>query len=169
MMHRPIGAQSHRPRPMATVDVFEILRVICRKSPIIIFQHLHCPYQIRPTACYRPLRSLMFNVTVLLISTTTQLQSDVDRIVHFRLTWYHRRRFDGVVIYFLKSNLNFFDDASRHLVDACNAHWYADRPIRRCIINLHRTLIQYPVAWMIHCWWVIFTARCTLVQSTVLP
>jgi len=37
-------------------------------------------------SCYRPLRCLMFNVTVVIISTTTQLQSDVDRVVHFRLT-----------------------------------------------------------------------------------
>jgi len=42
MMHRPIGAHSHR--PLATVEVFELPRVICRKSPIVIFQHLHCPY-----------------------------------------------------------------------------------------------------------------------------
>ena len=40
--YRPIGA--HSQRPLATVDVFELLRVICRKSPIVIFQHLHCPY-----------------------------------------------------------------------------------------------------------------------------
>jgi len=41
-MHWPIGAHSHR--PLAMVDVFELLRVICRKSPIVIFEHLHCPY-----------------------------------------------------------------------------------------------------------------------------
>jgi len=33
--YRPIGAHSHR--PMVTIDVFELLRVICRKSPIVIF------------------------------------------------------------------------------------------------------------------------------------
>ena len=46
MMHRPIGAQSHR--PLATVDVLELglLRVICRKSPILIFQHLRCPIEM---------------------------------------------------------------------------------------------------------------------------
>jgi len=42
MMHRPIGAHSHR--PLATVDVFELLRVICHTSPTVIFQHLYCPY-----------------------------------------------------------------------------------------------------------------------------
>jgi len=44
----------------------------------------------------------------------------------------------GVVIYFLKSDFKFFNDASRHPADAYNAGRYADRPIRRCIINLHR-------------------------------
>jgi len=52
MMHRPIGAQSHR--PLATVDVFELLSVICRKSTIVIFNIF--VVRIRPTACYRPLR-----------------------------------------------------------------------------------------------------------------
>jgi len=47
-------------------------------------------------------------------------------------------RFDGVAIYFLKSDFKFFDDASRHPADAYNARQYADRPIRWCIINLHR-------------------------------
>jgi len=42
LMHRPINAHSHR--PLATVVVFELLCVICRKSPIVIFQHLYCPY-----------------------------------------------------------------------------------------------------------------------------
>jgi len=75
MMHRPIGAHSHR--PLATVDVFELLRVICRKLPAIILPHLYCPY-IRPTGRYRLLRSLMFNVVVItVISTTTQVQSDI--------------------------------------------------------------------------------------------
>ena len=42
MMHRPIGAHCHR--PLVTVDVFELLRVIYRKSAVVIFQHLYCPY-----------------------------------------------------------------------------------------------------------------------------
>jgi len=84
MMHRPIGAHSHR--PMATVDVFELLRVICQKSPTVIVQHLYCPY-IRPTGRYRPLRSLMFNVVVItVISNSTHVQSDINRVMHFRLT-----------------------------------------------------------------------------------
>ena len=32
--YTPIGTHSHR--PLATVDVFELLRVICRQSPILI-------------------------------------------------------------------------------------------------------------------------------------
>jgi len=40
---------------------------------------------------------------------------------------------------FFKIRLKFFDDASRHPADAYNAGWYAGRPIRRCIINLHQT------------------------------
>ena len=36
------SALSHR--PLATVDVFELLSVIYRKSTIVIFQHLRCPY-----------------------------------------------------------------------------------------------------------------------------
>ena len=39
---------------------------------------------------------------------------------------------------FLKSDFNFFDDASWHPADAYNARRYADRPIRQCIINLNR-------------------------------
>ena len=37
--YRPIGDHSHR--PLATVDVFELLRVICQKSPTVIFQDLY--------------------------------------------------------------------------------------------------------------------------------
>ena len=68
----------------------------------------------------------------------TLVQSDVNRVVHFRWLDIYRRRFDGVVIYFLKSDFKFFDDASWHPADASNARRYADRPIHRCIINLHR-------------------------------
>jgi len=77
------------------------------------------------TGRYRPLRCLIFNVTVVIISTTTQLQSDVDRVVIFDWIDIYRRRFDGLVIYFLKSDLKFFD-ASRHPADAYNARRYAD-------------------------------------------
>jgi len=42
MMHWPIGANCRR--PLSTVDVFELLSVICRKSPIVIFQYLYCSY-----------------------------------------------------------------------------------------------------------------------------
>jgi len=41
-------------------------------------------------------------------------------------------------VYFLKSDFKFFNDTSRHPANAYNARRYADRPIRRCIINLHR-------------------------------
>ena len=68
----------------------------------------------------------MFSVTVVIISTTTQLQSDIDRVVIFDWLDIYRRRFDGVVIYFLKSNFKFFDDASRHPGDAYNARRHAD-------------------------------------------
>jgi len=63
----------------------------------------------------------MFNVTVVIISMTTQLQSDVDRVVIFDWLDIYRRRFDSVVIYFLKSDFKFFADASRHPADAYNA------------------------------------------------
>ena len=44
----------------------------------------------------------MFNVTVVLILTTTQLQSDVDRLVHLSTTFRRRR------IYFFKVRLQIF-------------------------------------------------------------
>jgi len=70
-------------------------------------------------------------------STTTQVQSDIDRVVHFRLIWYLLTTFRRRHIYFLKSDFKFFDDACRHPADAYNARRYADRPICQCIINLH--------------------------------
>jgi len=41
MMHRPIGAHS---QTAGDGRRFELLRVICRKSAIVIFQHLYCPH-----------------------------------------------------------------------------------------------------------------------------
>jgi len=55
------------------------------------------------------------------ISTTTQVQSDIDRVVHFRLTWYLLTTFRRRRNLFLKSDFKFFDDASQHPADAYNA------------------------------------------------
>ena len=51
------------------------------------------------------------------MKTSLILESDVDRVELFRLTFeIFRRRLDGVVIYFFNSNFKFFDDASEYVV-----------------------------------------------------
>jgi len=88
---------------------------------------------IRPTGRYRPLHCLMFN-TVVIISTTTQVQSDIDRIVHFWLTWYLLTAFWRRRSLFFKVRLQIF----RRRVPA-SGRCLQCPPIRRCIINLHRS------------------------------
>jgi len=82
----------------------------------------------------------MFNVQ----STTTQVQLEVDSIVHFQLTWYLSTTFRRHLNLFLKVRLQILrrrvPASSRCLY---NARWYADRLIRRCIINLHRNSWAY--------------------------
>jgi len=78
-------------------------------------------------------RCVMFNVVVI-ISTTTQEQSDVNRIIHFRLTWYLSTTFRRHRNLFFKVRLQIF----RRRVLASFFTMPADTPIRWCIINLHR-------------------------------
>jgi len=80
----------------------------------------------------------MFN-TVVIISTT-QVQSDVDRVVHFRLTWYLLTTFRQHRNLFFKVWLQIF----RRRVPA-SSRCLQCPPIRRCIINLYQYLYHQTV------------------------
>jgi len=128
MMHRPIGVSALTHRPLATVDVFELLRVICWKSPVVISTSV---LSILGLVAY-------WSVVIRLFRRRHKYSRAL--IASYIFDWLdiYWRRFDGAAIYFLKSDLKFFDDAFRRLASAYTARQYADRPIRRCIINLHR-------------------------------
>ena len=127
MMHRLIGAHSHR--PLATVDVFELLHVICRKSPTIFQRVLSISGLLVVTdRC----------VVLYLMYSRDYFDDDTSRVGHrlrrafstdlILLTTFRRRR-----NLFFKVRLQIF---RRRVPASCQC--LQCPPISRCIINQHR-------------------------------
>jgi len=73
--------------------------------------------RIRDTSVICIENLVMFGCTASEICERSDIESDVDRVELFRLTFeIFRRRFDGVLVYFFNSDFKFFYDASKFSV-----------------------------------------------------
>ena len=133
MMYRPMGLSALTRRPLATVDVFRV--TACNLSKVT-----NCNFS---TSVLSVLGLLVVTdrCIVLCLMYSRDYFDDytstvIDRVVHFRLTWYLLTTFRRHRNLFFKVRLQIF---RRRVPASCRC--LQCPPIRRCIINLHRYIL----------------------------